>query len=105
MTKESEGSVTRLLKQLNDSEKDPRDADQAARLLWQRYFEQLVQRARARLQATHRGAGDEEDVALSAFKSVCMGIAGGRFPDLCDRNDLWRVLVVVTARKAINHVR
>ena len=100
-----EGSVTRLLARLNVAGETPRDADDAARLLWQRYFKQLVGRARSRLAASRLGAGDEEDVALSAFKSVWIGITDGRFPDLSDRNDLWRLLLVVTARKAINHVR
>ena len=33
---------------------------------------------------------DEEDVALSAFDSLCRGAVEGRFPRLDDRNDLWR---------------
>jgi DNA-directed RNA polymerase specialized sigma24 family protein len=99
---EPDGSVTRLLGCLHGTGSQ---ADDAARLLWQRYFTQLVWRARARLESLARGAGDEEDVALSAFKSVCIGIAEGRFPDLHDRDELWRLLVVVTARKAVNHIR
>jgi len=39
-------------------------------------------------------------VALSAFDSFCRGAAAGRFPRLDDRDNLWRVLVVITARKA-----
>ena len=35
-----------------------------------------------------------------AFDSFCAGLAGGRFPRLEDRGDLWRLLVVITARKA-----
>src|SRR5262249_56890751 len=42
---------------------------------------------------------DEEDAALSAFDSVCAGLARGRFPQLADRDDLWRLLVVITTRK------
>jgi DNA-directed RNA polymerase specialized sigma24 family protein len=44
-------------------------------------------------------------VALSAFDSFCRGVAGGRFPQLNDRHDLWQVLVTLTARKAIDAVR
>jgi DNA-directed RNA polymerase specialized sigma24 family protein len=105
MTDDSGGSVTRMLFRLNDVGAGARGADEAARLLWERYFTQLVARARSRLQVAHCGARDEEDVALSAFKSVVLAIADGRFPDLNDRDDLWRLLVVVTARKAINHAR
>src|SRR5262249_11217855 len=45
-------------------------------------------------------AADEEDVALSAFDSFCRAAEQGRFPRLADRNGLWRLLVVLTARKA-----
>jgi DNA-directed RNA polymerase specialized sigma24 family protein len=31
-------------------------------------------------------------------------VAGGRFPDLHDRDNLWRLLVVITARKAIKQI-
>src|SRR4051794_31367709 len=77
----------------------------AARPLWDRYFTRLVALAKARLPARARAAADEEDIALSAFKSLCLGAAKGRFPQLDDRDDLWRLLVVLTARKAIAHLR
>jgi DNA-directed RNA polymerase specialized sigma24 family protein len=47
---------------------------------------------------------DEEDVALSAFASFCRGAEAGRFPQLADRDNLWPLLVVITARKAIDLV-
>jgi DNA-directed RNA polymerase specialized sigma24 family protein len=47
-----------------------------------------------------RRVADEEDVALSAFDSLCRGIEQGRFPDLKDRHGLWALLVLITARKA-----
>jgi DNA-directed RNA polymerase specialized sigma24 family protein len=48
---------------------------------------------------------DEEDVALSAFDSFCRNAEAGRFPDLTDRDSLWRLLAEFTARKALHHVR
>jgi DNA-directed RNA polymerase specialized sigma24 family protein len=72
----------------------------AAGPLWERYFARLVTLARARLRAAPRAAADEEDVALSAFDSFCRRAAAGRFPRLDDRDDLWQVLLVITARKA-----
>ena len=77
----------------------------AAQPLWERYFGRLVGLARARLQGAPRRAADEEDVALSAFDSFCRGAERGRFPRLEDRDDLWRLLVVITARKAARLVR
>jgi DNA-directed RNA polymerase specialized sigma24 family protein len=79
----------------------------AVRPLWERYFTRLVGLARARLIAARRPRGDldEEDVALSAFASFCDLAARGRFPRLGSRDDLWRLLVVITARKAAAHWR
>jgi RNA polymerase sigma factor (sigma-70 family) len=75
----------------------------AAQQLWQRYFGRLVEFARGKLQGTSRRAADEEDVALSAFHSFC--VAADRFPRLSNRQDLWQVLVMLTARKAFQERR
>jgi hypothetical protein len=72
----------------------------AAQPLWERYFARLVELARARLAGARRRVADEEDVALSAFDSFCRGALAGRFPRLNDSTDLWKLLVVSTARKA-----
>ena len=44
-------------------------------------------------------------MALSAFASFCQGAQQGRFPKMADRDDLWRLLVTMTARKAGQHRR
>lgn len=75
-----------------------------AQPLWERYFARLVALARSRM-TVGRAAADEEDVALSAFNSFCAGAAAGRFPRLGDRDDLWRLLVVIVTRKARDHAR
>lgn len=72
----------------------------AAELLWQHYYRQLVHFARRRLEGVPRGAVDEEDVALSALFSFCRGMEEGRFAAVGDRDDLWKLLVTITARKA-----
>ena len=77
----------------------------AAQHLWEGYFRRLVGLARGKLQCLPRRAADEEDVALSAFASFCRGVEGGRFPQLADRDDLWRLLVTITARKALHLAR
>jgi RNA polymerase sigma factor (sigma-70 family) len=74
----------------------------AAQQLWERYFPLLVGLARKRLRGMPRRAADEEDVALSALDSFCRGVEQGRFPQLSDRDDLWKLLVTITARKAID---
>jgi DNA-directed RNA polymerase specialized sigma24 family protein len=90
----SEGSVTRWIELLKAGE--PR----AAQKLWERYFQRLVGLARKKLHGARRRVADEEDVALSAFDSFCRGAEDGRFPQLDDRDNLWQLLVVLTARKA-----
>jgi DNA-directed RNA polymerase specialized sigma24 family protein len=90
----SEGSVSQWLAQLQAG-----DAD-AAQPLWERYFRRLVGLAKKKLEGAPRRRADEEDVALSAFDSFCRGAGQGRFPQLSDRDSLWRMLVVITARKA-----
>ena len=77
----------------------------AAQPLWERYFRRLVRLARTRLAPARLRAGDEEDVALSAFDSFFRGARAGRFPELADREGLWRLLVTLTARKAFDRVR
>src|SRR5580658_11337782 len=77
----------------------------AARPLWEKYFHRLVGLARKRLRDAPRRAADEEDVALSAFDSFCRNAEAGRFPDLTDRDSLWRLLAEFTLRKAAHHVR
>jgi DNA-directed RNA polymerase specialized sigma24 family protein len=74
----------------------------AAQKLWQCFFERLVRLARKRLGGGRRRAADEEDVALSAFDSFCRGVRQGRFPQLRDRHNLWPLLVLITARKALD---
>src|SRR4051794_27600640 len=94
----SDGSVTRWIDQL------PLGDVAAVRVLWERYFRRLVGLARKKLGDAPRGMADEEDVALSAFDSFCRNAEAGRFPDLADREGLWRILVVLTAGKA-GHLR
>ncbi len=95
----SEGSVTRWIDLLQTG--DPA----AAQALWDRYFRLLVDLARRKLRGARPQVADEEDVALSALDSFCRGLKRGRFPDLNDRDNLWKLLVVLTARKASHLVR
>jgi DNA-directed RNA polymerase specialized sigma24 family protein len=77
----------------------------AAQELWNRYFPQLVVLARKRLKNLPTPVADEQDVALSAFNSFCQRAEAGRFPQLGDSTDLWKLLVVITARKAADLIK
>ena len=93
------GSVTNLIDRLKSGDHE------AARLLWQRYYQRLVGMARKKLQGKPRTIADEEDAALSAFDCFCRRAEQGHFPDLKDRDGLWALLVVLTARKAADLLR
>ncbi|QJW98170.1 ECF-type sigma factor [Frigoriglobus tundricola] len=94
------GSVTVWLDRL----KSGGDRDAAVARLWERYFAQLVGQAHNHLRGK-RAAVDGEDVALIAFEGFVRALEAGRFPKLNDRNDLWSVLLRMTANKARNSIR
>ena len=81
--------------------------ERALEPLWDRYYATLVERARAKLAALRSATAvnDEEDLALVAFQSLYDGVRAGRFPRLEDRDDLWRLLIHLTACKAIDRHR
>ena len=79
--------------------------DEAIQRLWDQYFQRLARLAGKKLPGHARRGFDEEDVALSAFKSFCARVGKGQFPQLSDQDDLWRLLAVITARKADYYIR
>jgi RNA polymerase sigma factor (sigma-70 family) len=93
------GSVTRLIFDLRSDEAAVREL--AARLVWGRYFQELLALARSHLSARIRGREDEEDVLQSMYKSFCLRQRRGDF-DLSSRDELWKLLVQITLRKARN---
>ncbi len=95
----TQGSVTRLIIDLRSDEAAVREA--AARLVWGRYFQELLALARNHLSARIRCREDEEDVLQSMYKSFCARQRRGDF-DLANRDELWNLLVQITLRKARN---
>src|SRR5262249_13444725 len=92
----ADDTVVRWIGQLRSGEQS------AAREMWARYFGPMVELARSKLRGVAARAADEEDVALSAFKSFCRAVEGGRYADLFDRDGLWALLMTITARKAVD---
>ncbi len=83
-----------------------KDGDQAAaEQLWNLYFEKMVLLARRKLRGVSTVARSEEDVALSAFKSFCLGIQRGRYGDVEGSVNLWPLLVTLTINKSIDQLR
>ncbi len=98
----SEGSVTRLLEQLKSD--DPAVRDDAVRRVWERYVPALLDLARHHLAQRLLHREDEEDVLQSMYASFCLRQGRGCF-ELNGRDDLWKLLVTVTLRKARNAAR
>jgi RNA polymerase sigma factor (sigma-70 family) len=92
-------SISDWLRQLKAGEAE------AAQKLWDRYSAELMRVARQRLGSFPRGAGDEEDVALSVFRSIFRGAAEGRFDYISNRDELWWLLLSVAKRKTVDHIR
>ena len=92
-------SISRWIRDLKTGD------EEAARLLWQEYFDKLVAVARKKLGSAPRRMVDEEDVALSVFRCLCDGAGRGQFSDVANRDDLWRLLVAITTHKVIDERR
>ena len=65
----------------------------------------MVRTARRRLRGVPTAARDEEDVALSAFKSFCLRVQSGRIAVSSDEVNLWPILVTITMNKAVDSIR
>lgn len=78
----------------------------AAHELWHHYYDRLIRKVRGHLQGRNRGGvSDEEDIVVSVFESFYRAAEQGRFPQLSDRDDLWRLLLKMSARKVIDKRR
>lgn len=95
----SADEVTLWMRKLGESD------GQAADAIWNHYFQRLAGFARQKLDKMPKRMADEEDVALSAMHSFYRGAAAGRFPQLADRQDLWKILITITARKVWTQMR
>lgn len=93
MSEDAGGSISIWLDRLKAGE------DDAATQVVERFFHRAAALARNRMRSRPGAVSDEEDVALSALDSLCRGAKAGRFPQLDDREDLWRLLACITTRK------
>ncbi len=94
-----DGSITHWIHEVKGGNRD------AVQHLWERYFSRLVALAKASIDSSSRRVSDEEDVAAQVFESFWKAAESGRFPDLSDRDSLWRLLVKMTGRRVIDRHR
>ena len=93
------GSITRLIPDLLERD------EIAIEELWRRYVARVEGVARPLLVGLAPGAGDEQDVAQSAFHAFCEAAANGQAPQLGSRDELWRLLATISRRKATDRIR
>ena len=95
----SEEAVTRWVESLEQGDED------AAARLWEYCFPRLLRYANQRLPGNLRRALDEEDVALRRVSKLLHGVGPRCLPELAGRDELWRLLLCITARKAQARMR
>lgn len=79
--------------------------EEIASKIWDEFFGKLVRLARRKLDGMPLRDVDEEDVALSAMNSFYHGMTQQKFGNIKNREDLWKLLVTITARKATAKLR
>lgn len=92
-----EPPVTLWLRALEDGD------EEAAEQLWTHFFERLTALARRKL--IQQRVVDGEDIVVSVFRRLCEGAESGRFGQVGGRDELWRLLVSMTVRRAIDENR
>ena len=82
------------------------DADPALLAeIWRRFFPRMTALARTTMSRFARAEADDVDVAQSAFISFWRAWKGGADFEFDDRDDLWKLLSLMTARKAMKAAR
>jgi RNA polymerase sigma factor (sigma-70 family) len=73
--------------------------------LWREFYAGLVKYADRKLAALPRRSSDEEDIAQAAMQSLHVGLQKGHFPEVTTKEDLARLLYVITDREAKQEIR
>ncbi len=95
------GSISNLIDALKQGE------SLALEDLWDRMIIEAIPMAKGQLvgRGGKRRVTDEEDLAHMALQSLLLGARGGEFPELSDRQGLFRLLREIIRCRAINLVR
>ena len=95
----SDPQITELLNQAQAGDED------AITRLFEYYYPRLVRYAQRQIVGSPQQMAGADDVAASAVRSFYKAAEAGRFPNLKDRQSLWRLLAKMTFRKAVDHRR
>jgi RNA polymerase sigma factor (sigma-70 family) len=90
------GTVTAILIAIRSGDRHAQSS------MWRICHPQLRQVARQMLRPKTRAVADEDDVLVEVMCSVLQRLELGRYPEVQNRQDLFRLLHAVTVRRAIN---
>ena len=77
--------------------------DGALEKLWKRFSERMISHSERWLgRMAEQVAFDADDVTVTAFEAFCRALVDGRYQELRGSDELWRLLAVITTRKAID---
>lgn len=93
-----DGSVTRLILDMRNG------SDLAAEKLWYCFQHRLKALAGRKL-GRRGGIYESDDIAVDAFYSFLQRYRDGKFPAVSNRDDVWRVMVVIVIRKTLNAIK
>lgn len=79
--------------------------DYAAWHVWDRSFRRLVKFAKQQLRQRSWGGVDKEDIASNALESFMACSGAGGYPQLGSRDDVWKLLSIITRRESLNVMR
>lgn len=96
---DSQSTVTEWIAGLRDGR------ESAAVKLWDHFLERLTRLVSDRLRTTRKTVSDEEDVVIDACEACFRALRDNRYPNINNRDDLWKMLAVIADRKAIDQIR
>lgn len=99
MDQDHDTPVSSWLSSLGSDEKD------AVQEIWDEFYEKLVRYAKTRVKTFPNAVLDPEDIVVSVFESVWAASQKGRFDSVQNRDELWWLLIAMTQRKAVTHIR
>lgn len=95
----NDNSITGWLKSLENN------GDEAAQEIWNKFHKRLVAVAMRRMRGAPGRLADGDDVVNDAFATFYRRFDNGEYPDLKDRDGLWRLLLTITENKARRQMR
>jgi RNA polymerase sigma factor (sigma-70 family) len=78
--------------------------EDGAQAIWESYFPKLMRVIENKLRNSPKRAVDGEDIAQNAMFSLFRGLQEKKFDSVANRDELWALLVTITARK-VTHER